>query len=336
MRKLLAVILVAAMCLPAYGVSLNYSDHEPLGNMRTKFLNDVFFPAVGRESHGRIKIIPHWDGKLSISYNALDTLRDGSTVQLSVIVPEYFMKYMLLHQVFKSFPAGPSCQRQVDFFRRVYDEIPSLAHELEAVNIQPVFIATGYPAAFFSVKPLSSLGELKGQRWRSASFWHKDFLANAGAEPVTIPWGKGVFDALADGSLDGLIVNIDSGYDIGAYKAAKYILVSPELWLGHEYIIAMNKECWDKLDESDREAISRAAEYSYSLLGEVMVKSLPEIIAMLEAEGADVRLLADEEVRAWEAMSDYRAAQSKWEAVTPGAEGLADEVRRVMNSLLAE
>ena len=51
---------------------LTYSDHEPLGNMRTKFLNDVFFPAVEREFQGRIKISPHWDAKICVGYQAIN------------------------------------------------------------------------------------------------------------------------------------------------------------------------------------------------------------------------------------------------------------------------
>ena len=227
-------------------MKLMYSDHEPLGNMRTTFLNDVFFPAVERESHGRIKINPHWNVEISTGYDALKAVQE-KRADLAVVVPEYCMKNLHLHQLFKSFPTGPTGQKQVDFFRKVYSKIPELAQELEANNLHPAILATGYPAAFFSAKPLTQLDDIKGQKWRSASFWHKDFLTNAGAEPITMPWGQGVSDALAEGTLDGLIVNIDSGYDIKAYKPAPNILAHKDLWLGHEYIIGMNKFVWDSL-----------------------------------------------------------------------------------------
>jgi hypothetical protein len=44
---------------------LKYSDHEPLGGMRTRFLKDVLFPAIERESNGRLKIEDHWDGEIA-------------------------------------------------------------------------------------------------------------------------------------------------------------------------------------------------------------------------------------------------------------------------------
>ena len=213
MKTLLSTILALALLSGGAfaGESLTYSDHEPLGNMRTRFLAEVFFPAVEKESRGRIKISPYWNAEISTGYDAIKALNKGSA-DLAVVVPEYCMKALHLHQLFKSFPIGPTGQKQVDFFRRVYAEIPELASELEANNLHAVMIATGYPAGFFSAKPLVQLGDIKGQRWRSASFWHKDFLHNAGAEPVTMPWGTGVSDALHEGTLDGLIVNIDSGY----------------------------------------------------------------------------------------------------------------------------
>ena len=312
-------------------LTLTYSDHEPLGNMRTKFLNDVFFPAVERETKGHVKINLVWNGEISISYENLNTVKDGSRAQITAVVPEYSMKELPLHQLFKSFPTGPSGQKQVEFFRRVYDEVPELSRELEAQNIHPIIIATGYPAAFFSLKPLETLRDIKGQRWRSASFWHKDFLANAGATPVTIPWGQGVYDALDNGTLDGLIVNIDSGYDLNAHKTAPNILASKKLWLGHEYIIAMNKDVWEKLPDEDKKAIERAAESSYKVLGRIMDESFSRMLETLRADGASVRLLSDEEVSYWENETGYKTIQEKYIAGHNNVGSVLDGIRRVMN-----
>lgn len=292
-------------------ITLSYSDHEPLGNMRTKFLNDILFPAIENETGGHVKIIASWGGKVSTSYNALKTVQDSSA-QIAVIVPEYFMDALPLHQVFKSFPVGPVGDDQVEFFRSIYENIPALKDEIDAQNLHVIFIATGYPAAFFGHEALNDLREISGQKWRSASFWHKDFLANAGAIPVTMPWGEGVFKALDDGSLDGLIVNIDSGYDIKAHTAAKYITFSPKLWLGHAYLISINKDVWNSLTDDVHAAFERAANSSYEKLGAIMNASLPEQVRALESDGGHVRILSDSEVSDWEEMTRYREIQDRW------------------------
>ena len=314
--------LVCALIDDFLTINLTYSDHEPLGNMRTTFLNEVFFPAVEKESRGRVKITPHWNAKICTGYDAVKALNAGSA-DLAVVVPEYDMKALHLHQLFKSFPTGPAGQEQADFFRKVYAEVPALTRELEANNLHAAFVATGYPASFFSAKPLAQLQDIKGQKWRSASFWHKDFLSNAGAAPVTMRWGPGVSDALNDGTLDGLIVNIDSGYDINAHTPAPNILVSPRF--------AMNKSLWDGLADADKDAIARAAESSYSRLGGVMDASLVRQIEVLREDGANVRIMTDEEVDFWENATDYRSVQDKWTAEDAQAAEVLETLRKLIN-----
>ncbi|MBR0069365.1 MAG: TRAP transporter substrate-binding protein DctP [Synergistaceae bacterium] len=329
--SLMMIIIFAGSAFAEEVTRLTYSDHAPLGNMRTRFLNDVFFRAIEKESNGHIKIDSHWNGEISISYDALKTVKEGTKAQITVIVPEYCMKELPLHQIFKSFPTGPAGQEQVNFFRGIYDEIPELMKEIDAQNLHVIFVATGYPAAFFSSKPLRNLKDIRGQKWRSASFWHKDFLTNAGAIPITMAWGQGVFDALNDGTLDGLMVNVDSGYDINAHKAAPHILTSQRLWLGHEYIIAMNKSVWESLSENDRRAIESAAESSYSLLGDVMNEAYTRQLNVLRSDGADVRVMTDEEVSFWEETTNYREIQNKYVSEHDNAVSVIEAVRKRIN-----
>lgn len=85
---LIALLAVAVGEANAMERVLTYSDHEPLGNMRTAFLNDVFFKNIEKESHGKLKIEPHWNSELSTGYDALKKTKDG-TLDMAVIVPEY-------------------------------------------------------------------------------------------------------------------------------------------------------------------------------------------------------------------------------------------------------
>ncbi|MFP8967740.1 TRAP transporter substrate-binding protein DctP [Pokkaliibacter sp. CJK22405] len=312
---------------------LTFSDHQPLDGMRTRFLDEVFFPAVERESEGRLKIERHWDGELAIAYDALPTLRSGKT-DLSVIVPEYKANDLPLHQIFKGFPVGPSGARQVDFFREVYREVPAFNQELASNNIREVFLATGYPSGFFGTRPLQSIGDIEGQKWRSASFWHLDFLKSAGAQPVKMHWGPEIFDALGNGALDGIFVNIDSAYNLKLNQAAPYALVSPRLWLGHLYIVGINEKVWETLPQEDQAAFQRAAETSYQQLGQVMDTSYTNMVKQLEAGGTKVRTLTDEEVAHWLKATDYQQHQQSWaksEALKDvEAQPVIDQVARIL------
>lgn len=308
-------MLVAAFLLPVTASAqtvLRYSDHEPLGGMRTRFIKDVFFAAIHAESKGRLKIEDNWDSALATGYDALRVVGDGRVADMGIVVPEYSANDLPLQQIFKSFPSGPTGDKQVAFFRRAYSEIPALAAELRKKNVVEVLLATGYPVAFFNTTPLNSLNDLKGTKWRSASFWHHDFLRNSGATPVSMPWGEGVFKALQAKTLDGLMVNVDSGVMLKVHEAAPNVLLSKDLWLGHVYLLVVNKNTWDKLASEDQQAIQRAAETAYKTLGSLMDSSFDAMVADMKKDGVKVRQLEPKELEAWKKSTKYEEVQAAW------------------------
>ncbi|RAI01024.1 ABC transporter substrate-binding protein [Acuticoccus sediminis] len=322
-RQLLAAALgaAAAITLMPNAVSqamaqttprlLTFSDHQPLEGMRTRFLKEVVFPAIEEESNGRLKIEDHWNGDIAAAYDALGAVSNG-TADLATVVPEYTAKELPLHQIFKSFVKGPVDGQQSEFFQQVYAEVPAFPKELDKNNIVQIFFGTGYPVAFFRNAPMTSLDDLKGGKWRSASFWHLDYLKNAGATPVKMHWGPEIPAALKDGTLDGLMVNVDSGYNLNVHDSAPNVLASKDLWLGHVYILAMNKDVWNGLAQEDKEAIQRAAQKSYQPLGPVMADSFDTQLDELREAGASVRTLSMDEVDQFVTATRYEEVQAAW------------------------
>lgn len=293
---------------------LRYSDHEPLGGMRTRFLKDVFFPAIELESKGRLKVEDHWNGELAVAYDAFGAVSKSASVDMATVVPEYSPKELPLHQLFKSFPVGPTGDKQIQFFRNVYQEVPAFPEELAKNGLVNLYFGTGFPLAFYSTAPLADVEGVAGGKWRSASFWHLDFLRNVGATPVTMHWGPEVGEALRNGALDGLVVNVDSGYMLKAHDMAPNVLVSKDLWLGHVYLVAMKKSVWEGLADEDKDAVRRAAERAYRTLGGVMDDSFNTQIKELRDAGAKVRVLSLEEAQTWQTMTKYRQVQEAWVA----------------------
>ena len=251
---------------------------------------------------------------------------------MGIVVPEYTAKQLPLHQIFKSFAIGPEHgASQVEFFRRVYAEIPELNAEIERNNVVNLQFFLGYPVGFFSTKPIMKLTALQGTSWRTASFWHRAYLVNTGAKTVTLPWNEQITTALRDGKLDGLMVNLDSGYDIHAERAAPNVLLSPSLWLGHVYLLTMNKHTWESLSTQDREAIQRAAITTQKALGQALDNNLINMVKTLEQEGTHVRYLTKAELEAWRKAIGYQQEQAQWVAKQK-AEGI-DNAREVMQKV---
>ena len=294
-------------------------------------------PAIEKESNGRLRIEDYWDGDIAQAYDALGAVSEGKVADMATTVPEYTATELPLHQIFKGFPVGPSGADQVSFFRRAYADIPEFTAELDANGVVPVFLATGYPVAFFSLEPQDDLSDIAGHTWRTASFWHLGFLRNAGAIPVTMHWGEEVYQALEARTLDGLMVNVDSGYDLKVYEHAPNVLVSKALWLGHLYPLVMNRDTWNGLAEEDRDAIGRAAETAYAALGAEMDRSFASQLADLNEVGASVRILDDAEVTAFATATQYQKVQADWAAEqersgAKGAGAVLDLVRALLDA----
>ena len=197
-RKILLMLLTTAL-LPGTAAAakiLRYSDHEPLGGMRTRFIKDVFFAAIEKESRGRLKIDDHWGGELSSGDEALSTVGKGEVADMATVVPEYTAKQLPLHQIFKSFPTGPAGARQVSLFRRIYDDIPDFSAEMANNNAIPLLLSTGYPVAFYGTSPWARLRTSRGKPGAWRVFGISIFCATpalfrstrAGANNLSRPW----------------------------------------------------------------------------------------------------------------------------------------------------
>lgn len=341
-KRLLILTALIWSALVHGQTTLRYTDHEPYGNMRTRLIKQQFFSAIEKESQGRLKIDAHWNGEISASYDALSTLSLGERADIGIVVPEYTAQQLPRHQLFKSFPLGPGKgNAQVQFFHRVFKDYPQFAAELDSNNLINLQFFLGYPAGFFTTRQGLNPGQLAHTRWRTASFWHQAFLQNAGGVPVTLPWNDKITQALNEGQLDGLLVNIDSGDDIHAQRSAPYIALSPELWLGHVYLLVMNKDVWKALSEQDQAAIQRAAASTEKVIGTLLDQSVTLMAQRLEREGAHVHWLSRDELDRWQAATGYQQVQTAWvtqqeEKGVTDAGMLLQSLRRVIAETLRE
>ncbi|MNY43584.1 Bacterial extracellular solute-binding protein, family 7 [compost metagenome] len=108
------------------------------------------------------------------------------------------------------------------------------------------------------------------------------------------------------------MVNLDSGHDIHAERAAPHIQLSPSLWLGHVYLLVMNKTVWDGLDVKDRGAIKRAAAATQRRLGAAQDANLLEMVNQMKKDGASIHYLTNQELEAWQTATGYQQIQAEW------------------------
>jgi TRAP-type C4-dicarboxylate transport system substrate-binding protein len=109
--------------------------------------------------------------------------------------------------------------------------------------------------AVFSAKEISSIGDLKGMKLRiNPTPAFRDFYQILGAAPTPIPTPQ-VFDAMANGQVDGLEADLDFSWNQRFDRVSKTILRMNAV---HMPMVALvSGRVWTTLPATDRELISK-------------------------------------------------------------------------------
>ena len=121
----------------------------------------------------------------------------------------------------------------------------------------PCFARTA-EAFLHSRKPVRTLDDLKGLKFRTAGAW-LEISKNLGAAPVTMPGGE-VFATLERGAIDAtewgtLYENINTGF----HKIAKFVIIPGIHQPTAPFEVVINKDAWGKLSDADKLNVELAA-----------------------------------------------------------------------------
>ena len=119
------------------------------------------------------------------------------------------------------------------------------------------FYDSGARSIYNSVRPVSTLADLKGLRLRvQQSPLMSDMIKALGAEPVELPYGQ-VLTGLATRLIDGAENNWPSFITTDHYKYAGFYTLT-EHTMSPE-VLVMSQKAWDSLSEEDRKIFRDAA-----------------------------------------------------------------------------
>lgn len=112
------------------------------------------------------------------------------------------------------------------------------------------------PQGVYSKKPLASVADMKGLKWRSYSPQTARIGELVGAQPVTIQAAE-VAQALATGAMDSMITSGATGYDTKVFEHVKNFY-DTQAWLPKNAVIVSTK-AFDALDKPTQDALLKAA-----------------------------------------------------------------------------
>jgi len=170
------------------------------------------------------------------------------------------------------------------------------------------FYDSGARSIYNSVRPVNSIADLKGMRFRvQQSEQMSDMIRSLGAQPIELPYGQ-VTTGLATRLIDGAENNWPSFVTTDHYKFAGYYTLtehamSPE-------VLVMSQKVWATLSPEDQKVFREAA-LRFSRFMREKWKDL-EDRSRKQAEAAGVKVVADFDRKPFEAAMAgiYSKAQS--------------------------
>jgi TRAP-type C4-dicarboxylate transport system substrate-binding protein len=112
------------------------------------------------------------------------------------------------------------------------------------------------PQGIYSKKPINSVADLRGIKWRAYSPTTARIAELIGAQPVTVQAAE-FSQALATGVVESTMTSGATGVDSKLFEHLKFYY-DVQAWLPKNAVIA-NKRAFDGLDKPTQDAILRAA-----------------------------------------------------------------------------
>lgn len=330
----LSVLVCFASLAGAKTITMKYSDHDPPGGMRTDFLKKVWLPEIEKQTGGKVKIQDFWGGALLGSKEILKGISDNVT-QSGFLYPGHYPGQLTAFTIYKLFPGGPAkFETMAWLYRKVYEEIPEFTQGLKKANQMTLLFTAGLPGAFTSKNSLKGLGDIKGEKWRAGDKWALRFLKNAGAVPVSVPWGD-VYMALQTGTIVGCFTNYDGLHMMKFDEVAPNLLISKKLWYAMPFIHNVNLDFWNGLPKDVQQSILKAGEIAEQKFAKVYDEAFDKVKSEQEAAGFKVTTMSREDIVAWENADQLGKLQQQWvkEAEAAGlknASGVLEKMRALV------
>jgi TRAP-type C4-dicarboxylate transport system substrate-binding protein len=252
---LLVVILVSGSLLAACAAPAPSTTPSPTPTPTPTPVPGILKPwtaEIEKACNGRIKIT-HYPGETLVKsadeYNAVVS----GICDMTTVDPEESPGLFPIAEIQTLpflFPGSELCGR-------VYHEILNkYAANTELKNVKILIATPLHPAQIFSKKKIEVLNDFKRLKWRAAGkveSWSVDAL---GAVPVEVATGD-VSGALDRGMIEGVFFTWSAGLAFGAKDVTKYRTECD--FQTRAFILAINKQLWDKLPDDLQKAIGALA-----------------------------------------------------------------------------
>lgn len=242
----------AAVCLPASAqTKWDLPTAYPASNFHTENINQ-FVADVDRATGGKLKIQVHPNASL---FKAPEIKRavQGGQAQVGEILLVNFENEDPLYGVDGIPFLASSYAESLKLYKASKKAVDD---KLAKQGMKLLYTVPWPPQGIYSKKPLASVADMKGLKWRAYSPATSKIAELVGAQPVTVQAAE-VSQALATGVMDSYMSSGATGFDSKTYEHIKN-WYDTQAWLPKNAVI-VNLKAFEALDKPTQAALLKAA-----------------------------------------------------------------------------
>ena len=216
-------------------------------------MNAEMWPTWGKwieeATEGRVKIKLEYG--MGHPKSMFDLVEDG-VVDASFSYHGYVPGRFKLPQIAEQPGLGVNAEAASVALWRVQQKYFNKAEEFEGLTLAAIF--THGPGYVHTIKPISTLADLKGKKIRIGGGIQSDLGKRLAITPIAAPGSK-VYEMLQQGVIDGVFMPMGEQQSLRLYEVAPNVLAVPGgMYLG-SFSIFINPDFLADLPKKDRDAI---------------------------------------------------------------------------------
>eukprot|EP01037_Dinobryon_pediforme_P000552 gene552-554_t len=223
----------------------------PPGNFHTENL-EQFTKDVDAATQGKLKITLHSNASLFKLPEIKRAVQGGQAQAGEILLAAYENENALFGMDGVPFLATS----YADAKKLQSVQLPALDKYLAEQGIKVLYTVPWQPQGIYSKKPLTSVADMKGMKWRSYSPSTAKMAELMQLQPVTVQAAE-LSQALATGIVESYISSSATGIDSKTYESLKYFYET-QAWIPKNAVL-MSLKAFNALDKATQDAVLKAA-----------------------------------------------------------------------------
>lgn len=240
-----------------------------------------FAAEVDQATGGKLKITLHAGASLFKAPEIKRAVQGGQAQMGEILLANFQNEWQIYGADAQPFLADSYAQSA-----KLYQaQKPLLEKKLAEQGMQLLYAVPWPPQGIYTKKPINSVADLKGVKWRAYSPATSRIAELVGAQPVTVQAAE-LSQALATGVVEATMTSGATGVDSKLFEHLKYYY-DTQAWLPKNAVI-VNKRAFDALDKSTQDAVLKAAAAAEARGAAASQRVNTDTVAKLAANGMQV------------------------------------------------